>query len=127
VLVPDLPGAVGNNLGSSINNRGDVVGTQVISDGTVHAYVWHEGSDPQDLMLPGAFVTIAPCCHSINDNREITGFAFDKNGPRTFAWKDGNFNDLNTVLPADTPWYIFNTASINNAGQIAATGFNINR
>ncbi len=126
VLVPDLPEAVGNNVGSSINNRGDVVGTQVISDGTVHAYVWHTGSDPQDLMLPGAFVTVAPCCHSVNDNREITGFAFDANGPRTFVWKDGNFTELNTVLPADTPWYIFNTASINNAGQIAATGFNIN-
>jgi hypothetical protein len=42
------------------------------------------------------------------------------------VWKDGNFTDLNTVLPADTPWYIFNTASINDAGQIAASGFNMN-
>jgi hypothetical protein len=42
------------------------------------------------------------------------------------VWKDDKFTDLNTVLPADAPWYIFNTSSINEAGQIAASGFNIN-
>jgi probable HAF family extracellular repeat protein len=126
VSVPDLPGAVGNNVAGSINNRGDVVGTQVTSDGTVHAYLWSKTGGLQDLMFPNAFVTVAPCCHSINDKREATGFAFDENGPQAFVWSNGEFTDLNTVLPAGTPWYIFNTASINEAGQIAATGFNIN-
>jgi len=126
VSVPDLPNAVGNNVASSINNRGDVVGTQVISDGTVHAYLWSKTSGLQDIMFPNAFVTVTPCCHSINDSDQATGFAFDENGPQAFVWKKGSFTDLNTVLPADTPWYIFNTASINEAGQIAASGFNIN-
>jgi probable HAF family extracellular repeat protein len=125
VLVDSLPGAVGtNNVGSSINNRGDVAGTQEINDGTVHGFLWNKGSGIQDLALPGAFVTVVPCCHAVNDRREITGFAFDANGPQTFIWKDGAFTDLNTVLPVGTPWYVFNTASINNAGQIAATGLN---
>jgi probable HAF family extracellular repeat protein len=126
VLIPDLPGAVGNNVASSINNRGDVVGTQVTSDGNVHAYLWSKTGGLQDIMFPNAFVTVTPCCHSINDTQEATGFAFDENGPQTFVWRDGNFTDLNTVLPANTPWYIFNTASINEAGQIAASGFNMN-
>jgi len=126
VLIPDLPSAVGNNVAGSINNRGDVVGTQVTSDGTVHAYLWSKTGGLRDLVFPNAFVTVTPCCHSINDKREATGFAFDENGPQAFVWKSGNFTDLNTVLPADTPWYIFNTASINEAGQIAASGFNMN-
>jgi probable HAF family extracellular repeat protein len=126
VLIPDLPNAVGNNVAGSINNRGDVVGTQVTSDGIVHAYLWSKNGGIRDIMFPNAFVTVTPCCHSINDSGEATGFAFDENGPETFVWKDGNFTDLNSVLPAGNPWYIFNTASINEAGQIAASGFNIN-
>jgi len=125
VLVPDLPNAVGNNVAGSINNRGDVVGTQVTSDGNVHAYLWSKTGGLQDLMFPNAFVTVTPCCHSINDSGEATGFAFDENGPQTFVWRNGKFTDLNAVLPANTPWYIFNTASINEAGQIAASGFNM--
>ena len=126
VLVPYLPGAADDNVSNSINNRGDVVGTQLITDGTIHTFVWNKIWGIQDIALPGAFVTVAPCCHSINDRGEITGFAFDENGPQTFLWKNGNFTDLNAVLATDTPWYIVNTASINEAGQIAATGVNLN-
>lgn len=119
-----LPGAIGNNVASSINNLGDVVGTQVISDGTVHAYLWNQVTGIQDIAFPDAFVTVAPCCHSINERREITGFAFDETGPRPFVWKNGIFTDLNTAVPAGTSWFIFNAASINDSGQIAASGFN---
>ncbi len=123
--LPTLPGAAGDNVANSINNRGDVVGTQALSDGTIHSFLWNNGTGIVDLMMPGMFVTIAPCCHSINERRQIVGFAYDENGPHTFIWQNGSFTDLNTVLAADSPWYIVNAASINSAGQIAATGVNI--
>jgi len=123
--LPALPGAAGDNVANSINNRGDVVGTQAILDGTIHSFLWNKTAGIMDLMMPGMFVTVAPCCHSINESRQIVGFAFDENGPHTFAWQNGNFTDLNTVLAADSPWYIVNAASINDAGQIGATGVNI--
>jgi probable HAF family extracellular repeat protein len=125
--VPALPGAAGfNNVATSINNRGDVVGTQEISDGTIHAYLWNKGTGLMDLVMPGMSVTIPPCCHSVNENRQIVGFAFDDNGPHSFVWQGGNFTDLNTVLANDSPWYIVNALSINDAGQIAGIGLNIN-
>lgn len=125
VLVDSLPGAVGNNVAGNINNRGDVVGTQELADGTVHTFLWNKASGIQDVMAPGAFVTIAPCCHTANDRREITGFAIGEDGPQAFVWKDGLFTDLNAALPNGSPWFVFITASINNAGQIAASGFNM--
>lgn len=125
VLIPSLPGALGNNVAATINNRGDVGGTQLISDGTVHGFVWNKSHGILDIAFPGAFVTVVPCCHSINNKGEVTGFAIDENGPETFLWADGQFTDLNTVLAADAPWYIVNTASINESGQIAATGVKI--
>jgi probable HAF family extracellular repeat protein len=124
--LPTLPGAVGNNVANSIDNLGDVVGTQAISDGTVHSFLWNKVTGITDLMMPGMFVTVAPCCHSINESRQIAGFAFDENGPHAFVWQNGSFTDLNTVLSADSPWYIVNAASINSAGQIAGTGVNLN-
>jgi uncharacterized membrane protein len=125
VLVASLPGAVSNNVAGNINNRRDVVGTQELADGTVHSFLWSKATGIQDVMFPGAFVTVAPCCHSLNDHGEITGFALGENGPQPFFWKDGLFTDLNAALPAASPWFIFLTASINNAGQIAASGVNL--
>jgi probable HAF family extracellular repeat protein len=125
-MIHALPGAVGNNVASSINNRGDVVGNQAISDGTDHGFLWNQTTGLTDLMVAGAFVTVIPCCQSINDSRQITGFAIEEDGPHGFVWQNGTFTDLNTVLAAGSPWYIFNTASINSAGQIAATGVNMN-
>jgi probable HAF family extracellular repeat protein len=125
VLVGGLPGAVGNSAAAGINNRGDIVGTQGLADGTVHAFLWNKSSGVQDVMFPGAFVTVAPCCHVLNDRREITGFAISDSGPQAFVWKDGLFTDLNASLPSGSPWFLFTTASLNNAGQIVASGFNM--
>ena len=125
VLIDSLPGAIGSNVAGSINSRGDVVGTQVLADGSVHTYLWNKQSNIQDVMMPGAFVTIAPCCHTVNDRQEITGFAIGENGPQAFVWRDGLFTDLNAALPLGSPWFVYITASINNAGQIAASGVNL--
>ena len=40
--------------------------------------------------LPGAFATIAPCCHTINNRGEIVGFSIDGNGPTAFLWRDND-------------------------------------
>jgi probable HAF family extracellular repeat protein len=120
--VPSLPGNIGDNVAGSINNNGIVVGTQGISDGTVHGFVWNQVDAPQDLVYPGAFVTVLPCCRSVNNKGDAVGFAIDDNGPVAFSWKDGNFTDLNTVIPADSPWYLLNAFSINDPGQIVGAG-----
>ena len=90
-MIDTLPGAVGNNVAASINNLGDVVGTQAISDGTIHGFLWNKTTGIVDVMMPGMFVTVVPCCHSINERRQITGFAIDGDGTHGFVWQDGNF------------------------------------
>ena len=46
--IDTLPGAVGNNVAASINNLGDVVGTQAISDGTIHGFLWNKTNCGRD-------------------------------------------------------------------------------
>ncbi len=125
--IGSLPGGAGNNVANSINNRGEVVGTSLMSDGTVHAFLWKRTKGMQDLgTFPGAFATIAPCCNSINARGEVAGFSVDDTGPRAFVWKDNVLTDLNTVIRAGSPWFLLAALSINDAGEIVGFGFNTN-
>ena len=114
-----------NNVANSINNRGDVVGTALSAkDGTIHAFLWTEDTGMQDLgAFPGAVATVAPCCKTINDAGEVVGFAIDGMGNFTaLVWQNKVPVDLNTLVPAGSPWYLQNACSINDAGEIAGQG-----
>jgi probable HAF family extracellular repeat protein len=118
-----LPGGVGDNVANSINDRGDVVGTEVMSDGTVHAFYWNKATGLRDLgLFPGSFLTVPPCCNVINNHGLMTGFAIGANGPVAFLWKNGTYTDLNNLISKDSGWYLTNATSINDSGQITGYG-----
>jgi probable HAF family extracellular repeat protein len=112
------------NVASAVNNRGQVVGgAQSAKDGTIHAFLWTRGKPMQDLgAFPGAFVTTAPCCKTINDRGDVVGFAIDAMGMRALIWQNNRPVDLNTLIPAHSPWYLQATSAINNAGEITGWG-----
>ena len=112
------------NVPSAINNRGQVVGGAASAlDGTIHAFLGSKGKPMQDLgAFPGAFVTTAACCKSINDRGEVVGFAIDPSGFRALIWQNNVPVDLNTLIPTGSGWYLESTCSINNAGEIAGQG-----
>ncbi|MGO9124475.1 MAG: hypothetical protein ACLP6G_06255 [Terriglobales bacterium] len=113
------------NIAASINNRGEVDGGSQSSDGYPHAFLWTKSAGMKDLgTLPGDFFSSATCCHTINDNGQVVGFSFP--GPlgsgRAFLWQNGVMTDLNTLIPKDSPWYLLQGLSINDAGQIVGYG-----
>jgi probable HAF family extracellular repeat protein len=114
------------NVANSINNLGEVNGASLAADGTVHSFLWKKTSGMEDIgTLPGAVVTVAPCCHTLNNHDEMTGFSIDDAGNmNAFYWKNSVITDLNTLISASSGWYLLNTASINDAGQIAGFGVN---
>ena len=125
------PGGAGvSNVANSINNRGQVAMNSVMLDGTVHAFLWSDGAS-QDL---GTFpqdspVTVVPCCNNVNDRGQIVGFSFDTSfNQRALLWLGPGQApiDLNTLVPADSPWYLLSPGGINDAGEIAATAVNLN-
>jgi uncharacterized membrane protein len=127
------PGAIGvSSIANSINNRGDVILNSIMADGAMHSFLWRAGSGaPQDLgTYPnGAVVTAVPCCNTINDHGQIVGFSVDASGNLTaLLWQSENAApvDLNSLLPADSPWFLLTPGGISNAGQIATTAFNMN-
>jgi probable HAF family extracellular repeat protein len=113
-----------NNIATSINNRGEVVGGSQSSDGTIHPFLWTKETGIHDLgAFPGAVATLAPCCNTINDRGEVVGFSIDANfNMRAFVWKDNVLMDLNGLIPKHSPWYLQAAQSLNDAGQIAVYG-----
>src|ERR1700730_10687102 len=116
----------GPNIATSVNNRGEVVGTSPSStDGNIHAFLWTKHTGMQDLgTFPGAVVTVAPCCHTINNSREVVGWSIDgiTGNQRALVWQDRVLLDLNTLIPAGSGWYLPSTSSINDAGEIVGWG-----
>jgi probable HAF family extracellular repeat protein len=120
-----LPGGVGNNVATSINDRGEVVGTALLSDGTIHAFLWTRQRGMQDLGSPANdFVSVAACCHTINNRGQVVGFSFPGplGGGRALLWEDNVPIDLNTLIAAGSPWYLQFALSINDAGEIVGWG-----
>jgi uncharacterized membrane protein len=123
------------NLATSINEYGDVAGVaQSAQDGNIRPFLWTKDAGIQDLgAYPGAFSTIAPCCHTLNDWHQVAGcaaFPCSGNGCqassppnfRALLWEHGSYTDLNTLVAADSPLYLPQAYSINNAGQITGYG-----
>jgi len=109
---------------SAINNRGEVDGAASDSRGIVHAFVWTKETGMQDFgVFPGAIATVAGCCNTINDNGEVVGFTVEPGGKmRALVWEGKTPVDLNTLIEKNSPWYLQDAESVNNAGEIAGIG-----
>jgi len=113
------------NVANAINNRGDVVGAALSpKDGTIHTFLWTGDTGMQDLgAFPGAVLTVAPCCKTINDSGEVVGWAMDAMGNFTaLVWQNKVPVDMNTLIAPGSPWYLQNACSLNDAGEIAGQG-----
>ena len=114
------------NIASSINNRGEVVGTSPSpKDGTIHAFLWTSHTGMLDYgAFPGAVATVPGCCHTINDRGEIVGFAFLPGGDmRALIWQGREPKDLNDFVRDPSPFaQLLAAYSISDAGQIIGIG-----
>lgn len=118
-----LGGAV-FNIAFGINNRGQVVGqSNLPGDTTHHAFFWEDGVMTDLGTFGGLPVSLAT---SINNKSQVVGFSQEPDGANTVAclWENGLVIDLNTVIPADSPWFLIEALGINDRGQIAGYAFN---
>jgi hypothetical protein len=79
----------------------------------------------QDLgAFPGAIVTVAPCCNTLNDRGEMVGFSIDGTtfASRAIVWQGKTPVDLNTLIPKGSPWYLQAADSVNDFGEIVGQG-----
>ena len=89
----------------SINNNGQIAGT-VFTGGTSEGFLYSNGT----ITNLGSFLAAA-----INDNGVMVG------GPQIDS--GGTVQNLNTLIPAGTPYQIHYATAINDNGQIVAKAY----
>jgi probable HAF family extracellular repeat protein len=111
------PGFMLINDAAAINNLGQVVGGSVLpGNPSEHAFLWRDGLMSDLGALPGDALSFA---ESINDNGQVVGQSCNTSGNcRAFVWQSGVMTDLNTLIPADSPWYLLDAPDIGSRGEI---------
>jgi probable HAF family extracellular repeat protein len=119
---PAEPAACASNVASTINDLGEVAGGALSpKDGKIHPFVWTRATGMQEYgVFPGAAVTVGgPCCNTLSNKGELVGFAIDPMGNmRALVWQGKTPIDLNNFIPQNSPLYLTDSASVNDAGQI---------
>ena len=108
------------NFAYDVNRFGYVVGTSGTSDGSFHAFFWSADTLIQDLGVVED--DVASVGLAISDSGDIGGVSFPADpsaSPRAFIRTDGGtMTDLNSLIPEDSPLYLFSACSINSRGEI---------
>jgi probable HAF family extracellular repeat protein len=123
-LVFNLPGLGGvmNNAALAINNVGQIVGeSDPQGDATTYAVLWQNGAMTNLGTLPGDFMSVA---YDINAQGQVVGSscAADFNC-RAVLWDHGVIMDLNSLIPSDSPLYLYFGSGINDQGEISGYAF----
>jgi len=113
----------GSSDAAGINNVGLVAGTffsAPYSGLPSHAFTYDTRTGTTRDLGPGS-------ASAINDRGQILGFTDEGTGsPRPALYDGQQFQLLQALIPADSPWQILSATRINNVGQILATGKNTN-
>ena len=113
----NLGGALNTNP-FAINDLTQITGTSDIAgDQTSHAFLWQHGKMRDLGTLPGDTYSVG---YSINNSSQIVGQSCNAaNQCRAFLWQNGTTMDLNSLIPANSPLYLYLAAAIDDFGVIA--------
>lgn len=118
------------NVAFAINNQSQVTGVSVMPDEVnTHAFLWTLSAGMRDLgTLPGDNISAGLGMNSVGDvvGASIAGPDPLSGVPKAVLWHDGVITDLNTVVPADTSLFLLTAFMINDAGQVAGFGLDLN-
>lgn len=118
------------NVAFAINNRAAVTGVSVLPDGiNTHAFLWTSATGMRDLgTLPGDNISAGLGMNNLGDvaGASIAGPDPLSGVPKAVVWHHGVITDLNTVVPADTSLLLLTAFMINEVGQVAGFGLDLN-
>ena len=107
----------------ALNRTNQVVGQSATIPPTLqpHAFSWSVGVITDLGVIPGDTFSRA---FALNDQGTITGLSRDSKGNlRAVVWYSGQIHDLNSFLPANAGFFLFDSRAISADGTIVASGY----
>jgi len=106
-----------NNAAFAINDLSEIIGASDLRrDKVQHAFLWQKGVMTDLGTLQG---DVESAALGINNLGQVVGVSTDPDGNiRAFLWQNGMMIDLNSLIPADSPLFLWHGFGINSAGQI---------
>jgi len=110
-----------------INEAGEVVGSAGLAvpcagqGSQTHGFLWRNGKMTDLGMIAGSPNSQADF---INSKSQIVGgsFSCEIGSPIAFLWENGSMVDLNTLIPPNSPLYLYWAPYIDDQGVIGAFG-----
>jgi len=106
----------------AVNALGHVCGWSQVSwsPTATRAFLWSDGT-MKDLGSAGGVYSAG---YAINDADDVVGMSSRSDGTYVaFRWRQGHFVDLNTLLPANSGWYLQSASDIDDDGVIVGEGY----
>jgi probable HAF family extracellular repeat protein len=109
-----------SSTATGLSDSGQVVGeSDLPGDLSFRGFIYHDGV----LTDLGSFGGGESSAGGVNNRGQVTGYGTDVDGmPRAFVWENGVMTDLNTMIPADSGWFLLMGTLINDAGQVLGWG-----
>lgn len=104
----------------AINNAGQVTGYARNAQGMLHAFL---GTSEGMIDIMPTF-SGSSFGHDINSAGRIVGLASSGFSSAVAFYWDGEFHDLNDLIPENSGWALQDARGINDLGQIVGSGFN---
>jgi probable HAF family extracellular repeat protein len=104
-----------------------VVGlSDIKDDASFHAFLWTRETGMQDLDTLHAD-DFGSSATGLDDKGNVVGLSIDSTGtPHAFLRPiGGKMIDLNTLIPADSPLFLFQACSINSHGELTGLALEI--
>jgi probable HAF family extracellular repeat protein len=129
--IQDLGGSLGGDFTGAfaLNEAGNAVGFAYLQgDAAFHAALWEKIGDLTDLGVIGS--DLCSYAAAINSHAQVVGSSLatcdaDTGAVRAILWENGSLFDLNTLIPSDSALQLGFTQTINERGEIAGTGSDI--
>jgi probable HAF family extracellular repeat protein len=127
LIAPPFEGSA-NGEAAWINEAGEVVGIAGLpfpcpggQSQVQHAFLWRNGVITDLGTVAG---TPNSQASFINSRTQIVGlsFACDFSVFNAILWEEGSMVDLNTLIPANSPFHLYSASFIDDHGQIATFG-----
>jgi probable HAF family extracellular repeat protein len=112
---------------NDINDKGQIVYNSGNFSGGITAYLYNQRTGKRDTLL-SPFREIAKVGNipfGINEKGDVVGISFNSSDEPIIAWiySNGKAQDLNTLIPQNSGWYLEQAFDINDKGQIIGNGY----